>query len=249
VEDPFGCRRLGGDPQGRSEKLVGMLHGLIKLNIWRRTDPTRLRPGRERMWKKDEMTATTTPTPGPAERAPRPEPNRPAAGSSERATIGRSITIQGDVSGDEDLLIQGRVEGSVELKLQSVTVGGEGRVKADITGRVVIVEGEVEGDLKAKEQVILRSTARVEGDISAPRVVVEDGANFRGLVDMGEPIDADKRAGDRPAAQEKSGSEAPRTEEPAKGTTPQDSGKPSLSTRTTPGAEKDATGAAKEANP
>jgi cytoskeletal protein CcmA (bactofilin family) len=201
------------------------------------------------MWKKDEMTATTTPTPGPADRAVRPEPNRPAGGSSERATIGRSITIQGDVSGDEDLLIQGRVEGSVELKLQSVTVGGEGRVKANITGRVVIVEGEVEGDLQAKEQVILRSTARVQGDISAPRVVVEDGANFRGLVDMGEPKDAEKQAGDRPAAQGKSGSEAPSKEEMAKGTTPQDSGKTPLSTRTTPGAGKDTTGTVKEANP
>jgi len=199
------------------------------------------------MWKKDEMTATTTPTPGPTDRAVRPEPNRPTAGSSEKATIGRSITIQGDVSGDEDLLIQGRVEGS--LKLQSVTVGGEGRVKANITGRVVIVEGEVEGDLQAKEQVILRSTARVEGDISAPRVVVEDGASFRGLVDMGESTDTEKRGGDRPAAQEKSGSEASGTEEPAKGATPQDSGKTPLPTRTTPGAGKDATGTAKEANP
>jgi len=195
------------------------------------------------------MTATTTPTPGQAERTPRPEPNRPAAGSSERATIGRSITIQGDVSGDEDLLIQGRVEGSVELKLQSVTVGGEGRVKADIAGRVVIVEGEVEGDLRAKEQVILRSTARVHGDISAPRVVVEDGANFRGLVDMGEATDADKRAGDRPVTQEKSGSEAPRTEASAKGTTPQDSGKTTLSTGATAGTGKDASGTVKEANP
>ena len=200
------------------------------------------------MWKKDEMTATTTPTPGPADRAVRPEPNRPAGGSSERATIGRSITIQGDVSGDEDLLIQGRVEGSVELKLQSVTVGGEGRVKANITGRVVIVEGEVEGDLQAKEQVILRSTARVQGDISAPRVVVEDGANFRGLVDMGEATDAGKRAGDQ-AAQGKAGSESYKQEEPAKGTTPQGSGKTPLSTGTTPGAGKDATGTVKEANP
>jgi cytoskeletal protein CcmA (bactofilin family) len=101
--------------------------------------------------------------------------------------IGPSITIRGEVSGDEDLLIEGKVDGSVDLELHAVTVGGEGRVKANITARVVTVEGEVEGDLKARDQVILRTAARVKGDITAPRVVLEDGANFRGLVDMGEP--------------------------------------------------------------
>jgi cytoskeletal protein CcmA (bactofilin family) len=116
--------------------------------------------------------------------------------SSERATIGRSITIRGDVGGDEDLLIQGQVDGSVSLDLHSVTVGSQGRVNANITGRVVVVEGQVEGDLNAKEQIILRSSAQVKGDISAPRVVLEDGASFRGLVDMGAPAE------DKPAAEE-----------------------------------------------
>lgn len=115
--------------------------------------------------------------------------------SSERATIGRSITIKGEVSGDEDLLIQGRVDGTVDLKQHSVTVGGEGKVNANITGRVVTVEGEVEGDLQAEEQVILRNSARVQGDIQAPRVVLEDGASFRGLVDMGDKSKAQGKAG------------------------------------------------------
>lgn len=140
------------------------------------------------MWKKDDATAVaehdvnTTPRPTP--------PSRPAQQPSVaggRATIGPSITIRGEVSGDEDLLIEGKVDGSVDLELHSVTVGGAGRVKANITARVVTVEGEVEGDLKAQEQVILRSAARVKGDITAPRVVLEDGSNFRGLVDMGDP--------------------------------------------------------------
>jgi cytoskeletal protein CcmA (bactofilin family) len=78
------------------------------------------------------------------------------------------------------------VDGSVDLKLKSVTVGSEGRVKANIIGRVVTVEGEVEGDLHAEEQVILTSTARVQGDLAAPRIVLENGATFRGLVDMRE---------------------------------------------------------------
>ena len=136
------------------------------------------------MWKKEDATLDT---PRPAEAAPhRAEPPRATTPPSGRAIIGPSITIHGEVSGDEDLLIQGKVDGSVDLELHAVTVGSEGRVKANISARVVTVEGEVEGDLKAREQVVLRSAAQVKGDITAPRVVLEDGANFRGLVDMGE---------------------------------------------------------------
>jgi len=92
------------------------------------------------------------------------------------------------VTGDEDLLIEGSVEGSVDLKQHAVTVGSEGRVRAGITGRVVTVEGTVHGDLRADEMVVLRSTAQVEGDITAPRVVLEAGASFRGAVDMGDGL-------------------------------------------------------------
>jgi len=155
------------------------------------------------MWKKDDEPVGAPAVGQPKEQTPRPEPTRMGAGTSERATIGRSITIHGDVSGDEDLLIQGRVDGSVDLKQQSVTVGQDGRVKANITGRVVIVEGEVEGDLKAEEQVILRSTATVQGDITASRVVLEDGASFRGGVDMGDPSEKSKRTADPLPAQAK----------------------------------------------
>lgn len=138
------------------------------------------------MWKKDDLpTAANTPE---AERTPRFEPtigsSQPARG--ERAGIGRSITIVGDVTGDEDLLIQGRVDGSINLKQHAVTIGSDGEVKASIVGRVVIVEGRVEGNISSEEQVVLRSTARVQGDITAPRLVLEDGARFRGGVDMGE---------------------------------------------------------------
>jgi cytoskeletal protein CcmA (bactofilin family) len=136
------------------------------------------------MWKKEGMpdaTPATTPEP-----APRTERVTAAKVPDERATIGRSITIHGEVTGDEDLLIQGRVDGSVNLKQHSVTIGREGEVKAGIIGRVITVEGSVEGNLTAEEQVILRSSARVQGDIAAPRVVLEDGARFRGGVDMVE---------------------------------------------------------------
>jgi cytoskeletal protein CcmA (bactofilin family) len=134
------------------------------------------------MWKKDEeqggqqqSALSTTSSP------------RVTSTSSGRATIGPSISIKGDVTGSEDLLIQGKVDGSITLEQHAVSVGSEGHVNANINGRVITVEGRVEGDLIAKEQIILRGTAQVQGDIKAPRVVLEDGATFRGLVDMGAP--------------------------------------------------------------
>jgi cytoskeletal protein CcmA (bactofilin family) len=140
------------------------------------------------MWKKDE-TPEQPHRPGqqaaPSSSAPpRTEPPTRHRGTDECATIGRSIAIRGDLSGDEDLVIQGQVEGTVDLKQHNVTVGPEGRVKADIIGRVVTVEGEVTGNLSAQEQIALRSSARVEGDVHAPRVMLEDGATFRGSIDM-----------------------------------------------------------------
>lgn len=142
------------------------------------------------MWKKDEAMPDT---PRNVEVPRRPEVTRstPSAPTG-RAVIGPSIMIHGEVTGDEDLLIQGNVDGSVDLEEHALTVGAEGRVKANIKARVITVEGEVEGDLRARDQVVLRSAATVKGDITAPRVVLEDGANFRGLVDMG---DASKVAG------------------------------------------------------
>lgn len=106
---------------------------------------------------------------------------RPASGE---AVIGESIRIQGEVTGDEDLTIQGYVEGSVDLDDHSLTVGSDGEVEADVSARVITVEGEVTGDLDGEEQVVVRSSARVRGDICAPRVVLEDGAHFRGGVEM-----------------------------------------------------------------
>jgi cytoskeletal protein CcmA (bactofilin family) len=136
------------------------------------------------MWKREEAEDRATQRPEATTEQERR--GGAVAGRGERATIGRSITIRGEVTGDEDLVIQGRVEGSVDLKQHAVTVGPEGVVKADISGRVVTVEGNVEGNLRADEQVVLRASARVQGDLSAPRVILEDGAYFRGGVDMGE---------------------------------------------------------------
>ena len=143
------------------------------------------------MWKRDpQEDFQTPPVPVPSSEPVRAvERSAPGRASGERATIGRSITIRGEVTGDEDLLIQGRVDGSVNLTEHAITVGPQGEVTGDINGRVVIIEGMVDGNLVAKEQVTLQTSARVEGDIVAPRVKLEDGAYFRGGVDMGEPQD------------------------------------------------------------
>jgi cytoskeletal protein CcmA (bactofilin family) len=102
----------------------------------------------------------------------------------ENATIGASISIKGDLMGEEDLVIQGRVEGKVDLKQNTVTVGKNGRVKADIYGKLVTIEGEVEGNLFGQDQIIVRGTGNVRGNVSAPRISIEDGARFKGSIDM-----------------------------------------------------------------
>jgi cytoskeletal protein CcmA (bactofilin family) len=144
------------------------------------------------MWKKGDNEEMGVPDSGPQRTAPGPSSSvdRPPRAAREAAIIGPSIAIRGDVTGDEDLTIQGRVEGTVTLKQHNLSIGPEGKVDASIHARTVTVDGEVKGDLKGEEQVVLRKTARVQGNIQAPRVTVEDGARFRGGVDMGEQAGA-----------------------------------------------------------
>jgi cytoskeletal protein CcmA (bactofilin family) len=104
--------------------------------------------------------------------------------------IGESIRVEGEIRGEEDLLIEGEVEGRISLEKQAVTVGRSGRVKADIHGQNLVVEGRVQGNLFAGEQVVVRTSGEVRGNITAPRVTLEDGAKFKGAIDM-EPRKAD----------------------------------------------------------
>lgn len=175
------------DPNRSHCRAPGPLASLLHLPSMIVTQPSREavnNPGGN-MWKKDEGQAgQESMDAAPRASAPRSTSGSSASGSG-RATIGPSISIKGDVTGSEDLLIQGKVDGSVTLGHHAVSVGSEGRVNANIVGRVITIEGRVEGDLTAEEQIILRGSAQVHGDIKAPRVVLEDGATFRGLVDMG----------------------------------------------------------------
>lgn len=108
-----------------------------------------------------------------------PDPSAPGT-----ATIGESVKINGDLSGKEDLIINGTVEGTVDFRESNVYVGDKGKVNANITARNITVAGELKGELRGSEQVAIKSSGRVTGDIRAPRVVLNDGCQFKGLVDM-----------------------------------------------------------------
>ena len=102
----------------------------------------------------------------------------------ERAIIGPSISIKGTLAGEEDLMIQGQVEGKIDLKNNNITVGRNGRIKADIYGKIISIEGEVEGNLFGDEKIVLRQSGVVRGNMTSPRVNLEDGAKFKGSIDM-----------------------------------------------------------------
>lgn len=103
---------------------------------------------------------------------------------TSQAIIGRSIQINGDVKGDEDLMIEGDVTGTVQLSNHALTIGKEGKVKADIHARSISVEGSTDGDLFASESIAIRATANVRGNLLAPRISLEEGAHFKGSVEM-----------------------------------------------------------------
>jgi len=138
------------------------------------------------MWKSNEAANPSAKDPTPDARSkagPAPQPARSAASSGRPATIGPSISIKGDITGDEDLLIEGQVEGGVELRRHNVTVASSGRVKANICGKRICVDGQVVGDLLG-EEVVIRKSGRVQGNAKAPRVTLENGCQFRGSIDM-----------------------------------------------------------------
>ncbi len=108
----------------------------------------------------------------------------PKTRSRTAATIGPSIQISGDVTGNEDVRIEGRVEGTINLSDNVLTIGKEGQINATVTARAIFVEGKVEGDLKSVEQIVVQSSGNVRGNIVAPRVTLEDGCKFKGSIDM-----------------------------------------------------------------
>jgi cytoskeletal protein CcmA (bactofilin family) len=98
--------------------------------------------------------------------------------------IGKSVVIKGELNGSEDLTIEGQVEGKIELKDHVLTIGPNGKIKAQVFAKALIVLGEVHGNVNATDKVEIRDGGSVDGDIVAPRVAIADGAHFRGSVDM-----------------------------------------------------------------
>ena len=140
------------------------------------------------MWKRDDAVRPPSPpaaAPGaPAESAAQrpPEPKRQL--ERDTVNIGKSVVIKGELNGSEDLTIEGQVEGKIELRQNVLTIGPNGKIKAQVFAKAVIVLGEVTGNVSATEKVDIRDNGSVDGDIAAPRVAIADGAHFRGSIDM-----------------------------------------------------------------
>ena len=159
------------------------------------------------MWKRDEAVRQpaqpTVPTNDAAAAAPAAPAQavRPETIKSQNArdvvNIGKSVVIKGELNGSEDLTIEGHVEGRIELRDHVLTIGPNGKIKAELFAKAVVVLGEVIGNVSASEKVDIRENGSVEGDITSPRVAIAEGAHFRGSVDMANKGKA--AAGPRPA--------------------------------------------------
>ena len=144
------------------------------------------------MWKRHEDEKPYTPPAQPS--APlastnpailnRPTENRMDNFRSDIAHIGKSVVVKGELSGSEDLFVDGEVEGSIELRGNSLTIGPNGRVRANVNARDIVVHGKVDGNLRGADRVELKKSAIVNGDIVTQRISVEDGAFFKGSVDI-----------------------------------------------------------------
>ena len=147
------------------------------------------------MWKPSQSSSSPVP--------PAPEPVRPAApayeppvarpaappaaASGDQATIGKGLMVKGEITGSESLFIDGKVEGAINLPGNRVTVGRNGQVAASISAREIVVLGKIRGNVTASDRVDIRSEGALTGDVSAARISIEDGAFFKGGIDIRKP--------------------------------------------------------------
>lgn len=135
------------------------------------------------MWKRDDAVAGQ-PQQGGQAAAPQQTQAKAPGQESSKVNIGKSVIIKGELSGSEDLTIEGQVDGKIELRQNVLTIGPNGRIKAEIFAKAVVVQGEVTGNITATEKVDIRDAGSVDGDLAAPRIAIADGAHFRGSIDM-----------------------------------------------------------------
>ncbi len=144
------------------------------------------------MWKPSQnVPPAPNPTPEPARSMPQATAmetavRTPAAGN-EQATIGKGLSIKGEITGSESLYVDGKVEGSINLPGSRVTVGRNGQVAANITAREVVVLGKVRGNVSASDRVDIRAEGSLNGNVTVARISIEEGAYFKGGIDIRKP--------------------------------------------------------------
>jgi cytoskeletal protein CcmA (bactofilin family) len=145
------------------------------------------------MWKPNQSPGSVVPnsTPEPVRPlppAPSSEPiNRAPATTSDQATLGKGLIIKGEITGTESLFIDGKVEGSINLPGNRVTVGRNGQVAASIIAREIVILGKIRGNVSASDRVDIRAEGALTGDVAAARISIEDGAFFKGGIDIRKP--------------------------------------------------------------
>jgi cytoskeletal protein CcmA (bactofilin family) len=147
-------------------------------------------------WEKKARPAEETPAarpdeappPPPEEERPMSEPTNkstiPSASGGQRTVLGRTVVAQGQLTSGEDIVIEGQFDGTISLNDHCLTIGAEGRVKAEIRARQVIIQGSVTGNVEAREKIDIRRTGHVVGDLVASTVAIEEGAYFKGSIDI-----------------------------------------------------------------
>jgi cytoskeletal protein CcmA (bactofilin family) len=144
------------------------------------------------MWKPSQQgSIAPSSTPEPARPAPPPPaseaPGRAVPATGEQATIGKGLLVKGEITGSESLFVDGKVEGSINLPGNRVTVGRNGQVAASIAAREIVVLGKVRGNVSASDRVDIRAEGALTGDVAAARISIEDGAFFKGGIDIRKP--------------------------------------------------------------
>jgi cytoskeletal protein CcmA (bactofilin family) len=154
--------------------------------MWKPASTTPTNPNQKPAAEPEKPVMSTTPT-LPSEPTPVAAPRNAVLNNTEQATIGKSLVIKGEVTGSESLYIDGRVEGSVNLPGHRVTVGRNGQVQANITAKEVVVLGKVKGNVTASDRVDIRNEGSLGGDVVCQRISIEDGAWFKGSIDIRKP--------------------------------------------------------------
>jgi len=145
------------------------------------------------MWKPNQSVTPANPTPEPARPAANPpafEPVArpvPSAPAGDQATVGKGLVFKGEITGSESLFVDGKVEGSINLPGNRVTIGRNGQVAASIIAREIVVLGKVRGNVTASDRVDIRAEGALTGDVAAARISIEDGAFFKGGIDIRKP--------------------------------------------------------------